>query len=181
MIPPSLMNANFLFTLIPIWEQEPVPPTPCPAPTPTIRSDKASSRIDATQPDGDADGVNDQVALRMVFKGYRLRRHDRLHQAEAFAGYERFVENRSDDDEDRQRQDQRARSAVRSESACRERSEQPGTTPSAPSDSAKSHRQHRHTNATRPLGSLLAGMRRTGARVHACAAKLTAKDPRVPP
>jgi hypothetical protein len=135
MIPPSLLNTNFLFTLIPIWEPEPVPPQPCPETTddPANTSGEASARSSA-QPNGDADGVNDQVALRMVFKGFRLGLMTDW-QAEAFAGYERFVENRSDDDEDRQRQDQRVRSAVRPSPHAANGPEQPGAAPSAPSDS----------------------------------------------
>jgi hypothetical protein len=137
MIPPSLLSTNFLFTLIPIWEPAPAPPEPCPATTddPANPSGEASAPS-STQPNGDADGINDQVALRMVFKGFRLGLMTDW-QAEAFAGYERFVENRSDDDEDRQRQDQRSRSAVRLNPNAASGPEQPGTTPSAPSDSGE--------------------------------------------
>ena len=126
MIPPSLFNANLLFTLIPIWEPEPVPADDAAA-TPSEANAESS-----TQPHGDADGVNDQVALRMVFKGYKLGVMTD-YQAEHFSGYERFVENRSDDDEERQRQDQRARSAVRPNPPAASGPQQPGTTPSAPS------------------------------------------------
>jgi len=135
MIPPSLMNASFLFTLIPIWEEEPVPPSPCPAPDadgsdPTT----ASSPSAAAQSGGDADGVNDQVALRMVFKGYRLGVMTDF-TAEANPGYERFAENRSDDDADRHRQEQRARNAVRPNPHAA--SEPPGTSAPASSDSTE--------------------------------------------
>ena len=129
MIPPSLLNANFLFTLIPIWEPEPPATTDDPA-NPSGETSAQSS----AQPTGDADGINDQVALRMVFKGFRLGLMTDW-QAEAFAGYERFVENRSDDDEDRQRQNERARSALRPNPHAASGPEQPGTTPSAPSNS----------------------------------------------
>jgi hypothetical protein len=112
MIPPSLLNASFLFTLIPIWEQEPAPlPPPCPAP-PDSTDNGADGTAPAAQSAGDADGVNDQVALRMVFKGYRLGITTDWN-AEVNQGYERFVESRSDDDAERQRQNQRAGSPVR--------------------------------------------------------------------
>jgi hypothetical protein len=102
MIPPSLLNASFLFTLIPIWEQEPAPlPPPCPAP-PDSTDNGADGTAPAAQSAGDADGVNDQVALRMVFKGYRLGITTDWN-AEVNQGYERFVESRSDDDAERQR------------------------------------------------------------------------------
>jgi hypothetical protein len=128
MIPPSLMNASFLFTLIPIWEEEPIPaPQPCPAPDSADGNDgtnaPTAAAADDAQPTGDADGVNDQMALRMVFKGYRLGVMTDF-TAEANPGYERFAENRSDDDAERQRQEQRTRSAVRPSPHAA--SEQPG-------------------------------------------------------
>jgi hypothetical protein len=68
----------------------------------------------------------------MVFKGYKLGVMTD-YQAEVFSGYERCVENRSDDDEERQRQDQRARSAVRPNPPAASGPQQPGTAPSTPS------------------------------------------------
>ena len=130
MIPPSLMNGSFLFTLIPIWEPAPAPSPPCPddpAATPA-EADAASD----PEPRSDADGVNDQVALRMVFKGFRLAVVTDW-QAEAFTGYERWVENRADDDAERERQNQRARGAVRPNPHTPSGPEQAGTAPSASS------------------------------------------------
>ena len=114
MIPPSLLNASFLFTLVPIWEQEPAPAPPCPPPGADAPDAPATEAAPASNASvgADADGVNDQVALRMVFKGYRLAVMTDW-AAEANPGYERWVENRGDDEAERQRQDQRARSAVR--------------------------------------------------------------------
>jgi hypothetical protein len=136
MIPPSLLNASFLFTLVPIWEQEPVSPAPCPAPA-TDGHDPTPSESGTTpsgQPAGDADGINDQVALRMVLKGYKLAVIPDW-VAEANPGYDHWVEGRSDDDAERQRQDQRARSAIRPASPQGPSGpEQPDTAPSAPSD-----------------------------------------------
>jgi hypothetical protein len=130
MIPPSLMNGSFLFTLIPIWEPEPVPADdPAAAPNETNADSSA-------QANGDADGVSDQAALRMVFKGYKLGVMTDW-QAEAFTGYERSVENRSDEDAERERQNQRARSVVRANPHAPAGPEQAGTAPSAPSDSAE--------------------------------------------
>jgi hypothetical protein len=139
MIPPSLMNASFLFTLIPIWEQEPVPaPQPCPAPDGTDGNDGPNASTAAAAADapaaGDADGVNDQVALRMVFKGYRLGVMTDF-TAEANPGYERFAENRNDDDADRQRQEQRTRSAVRPSPHAA--GEQPGVSTPASNESTE--------------------------------------------
>jgi hypothetical protein len=111
MIPPSLLNASFLFTLIPIWEQEPVPPPPCTTP-PENTDNGADGTAPTAESAGDADGVNDQVALRMVFKGYRLGITTDWN-AEVNQAYERFVESHSDDDAERQRQNQRAGSPVR--------------------------------------------------------------------
>lgn len=138
MIPPSLLNASFMFTLLPIWEQEPVPTEPCPAPASAPEGSDASNTESNSQPSGqpagDADGINDQVALRMVFKGYKLAVVPQW-EAEANPGYERWVENRGDDDAERQRQDQRARSAIRPASPQGPSGpEQPDTAPSAPSD-----------------------------------------------
>jgi hypothetical protein len=138
MIPPSLLNASFLFTLIPIWEQEPVTPTPCPAPAAEGYDAPAteSTELPSGLPAGDADGINDQVALRMVFKGYRLAVVPDW-EAQVNPGYERFAENRNDDDAERQRQDQRARSAVRPNPHAATNPEQAGSAPSAPSDSGE--------------------------------------------
>ena len=114
MIPPSLLNVSYLFTLVPIWEQEPVA-TPSAGASPANADDPATDA--AAQPNGqtgaDADGVNDQVAMRMVLKGYRLSvMPDWL--AEANPGYTHWVENRSDDDNEaeRQRQAQLARARL---------------------------------------------------------------------
>jgi len=112
MIPPSMLNASFLFTLVPIWEQEQVPPAPCQAPA-TDGDEPTASESGAApsgQPAGDADGTNDQVALRMVLKGYKLAVVPSW-AAEANPGYERWVEGRSDDDAERQ--EQRARAGTR--------------------------------------------------------------------
>jgi hypothetical protein len=122
MIPPSLLSISYYFSLVSIWENEPTEPAPSPLPdggcdgtdgaTPTAAESAAQG------PAGDADGVNDQVALRRVFKGYKL---EAVPQWEALAnsGYERFVENRHDDDLDRARRDERSRNA------------RPATTPAA--------------------------------------------------
>jgi len=139
MIPPSLLTASYIFTLLPIWEQEPVPTEPCPAPASAPDGSDASNTESNSQPSGqpagDADGINDQVALRMVLKGYKLAVVPQW-EAEANPGYERWVENRGDDDAERQRQEQRARSAVRPTSPQGPSGpEQPGAVPSAPSDS----------------------------------------------
>jgi hypothetical protein len=55
--------------------------------------------------------------------------------AEANPGYERFAENRSDDDADRHRQEQRARNAVRPNPHAA--SEPTGTSAPASSDSTE--------------------------------------------
>jgi hypothetical protein len=138
MIPPSLMNASYLFTLIPFWEEEPVPPPPCtePAAEGSDAPPAETTEPVSGQPEGDADGVNDEVAVRLVFKGFRLGfMTDWV--AEVNPGYERFVEHGSDDDADRQRQDQRARNAVRPNPHAAGSPEQPRAEPSAPSDSGE--------------------------------------------
>lgn len=135
MIPPSLLNITYYFSLLPVWEQEPVPTEPCPTPAASDGSqpDGESATPPANaQPAGDADGINDQVALRLVFKGYKLTAVEDWNCL-SNTGYERWVENRADDDAERQRQDQRARSATRPNPHAPTGPEQPGTTPSASS------------------------------------------------
>jgi hypothetical protein len=131
MIPPSFLTGSFLFTLIPVWEQEPAAPAPCPAPPPDDGAAPEQAAAPSESASGaDADGVNDQVALRMVFKGYKLGvTTDWV--AEVNPGHVRWGENRSDDDADRQRQDQRARSAARP--ALPQAPGAPDSTASAPS------------------------------------------------
>jgi hypothetical protein len=136
---PSLLDVGYYFTWVPVWEDEPVPPAPEQPPGGECGAAEGSSEPDTeaaatTEPGGDADGVNDEVAVRSVFKGYRLGLMTDW-VAEVNPGYERFVENRSDDDADRQRQDQRARSALRTNPHAAQSLEQHDPEPSAPSDS----------------------------------------------
>ena len=111
MIPPSLLNITYYFSLLPVWEQEPVPTEQSQTPAAADGSDTPEANAQsAGQPGADADGVNDQVAMRMVLKGYKLTAIPQW-EAQANADYERWVEDRSDEDAERNRQDQRARSA----------------------------------------------------------------------
>lgn len=115
MIPPSLLNISYYFSLLPIYEQAPAEPAaPCPPPASDAGDANADTPAPETnvQPGGDADGINDQVALRMVFKGYKLTAIPQW-EAQANAGYERWIESGGDDDAERQRQDQRARGTVK--------------------------------------------------------------------
>ncbi len=113
MIPPSFLTGSFLLTWIPVWEQEPAAPEPnATAPTDDGAAPEQAAAPSDSSAGADADGVNDQVALRMIFKGYKLGvTTDWV--AEVNPGHVRWAENRSDDDADRQRQDQRARGSAR--------------------------------------------------------------------
>ena len=135
---PSLLEVGYYFTWVPIWEDEPVSPPSEPTPGGECAAAEGGREPDteaaaATESGGDADGVNDEVAVRSVFKGFRLGVLTDW-TAVLNPGYEHWVENRSDDDADRQRQDQRARSAVRPNPHAAGAPEQPDTAASAPSD-----------------------------------------------
>ena len=111
MIPPSLLNVTYYFSLLPVWEQEPVPTEQ--SQTPAAADGSGTNEANAQpsgQPGADADGVNDQVAMRMVLKGYKLSATPQW-EAQANAGYEQWIEDRGDEDAERHRQDQRARGA----------------------------------------------------------------------
>jgi hypothetical protein len=116
MIPPSLLDVTYYFSWVPCWEDEPVAPTE-PAPegaNPSAESGNESNTEAAPaaeQPGGDADGVNDVVAVHRVFKGYRLVAIPD-YTATAFTGYTRWIESGQDEDLERGRRDERARRAV---------------------------------------------------------------------
>ena len=111
MIPPTLMYASYLFTAVPIFEQEPLdPPSSGEAPPAGCTSAEAGG-APAPQAAGDADGINDQVAFRLVFKGFRWAAVPHW-EAEVNPGYERWVEGRSDDAAEHAREDERTRLAA---------------------------------------------------------------------
>jgi hypothetical protein len=132
-IPPSLLNIGYYFSLLPIYEQEPAPTSPSPAPADVADAEPGSAAANPAT-GGDADGINDQVALRMVFKGYKLIAVPQW-EAQANSGYEHAMDNRADDSEERRRQDQRARSTVHPQPPAATNTEQPGAA-ATPDDSA---------------------------------------------
>ena len=131
-IPPTLLGLTYYFAAVPIYESEPVPPPPA---NPAGDGDGGAGplRPPAAVPLGDADGVNDQVATRLVFKGYKWVPMPSW-EAESNPDYEVWIENRDDNDAERQRQDQRARSAVRPNPHAATGLDQPGSAPAAPID-----------------------------------------------
>lgn len=138
MIPPSLLNIGYYFALLPVYEQQPAVPAASDSPSSSDGGEPDSGACAPATTEGavgaDADGINDQVALRMVLKGYKL---TAVRQWEALAnpGYEHFIETRDDDSDERQRQDQRARSIVRPNPQPGHDTVDPaGAAPTAPSD-----------------------------------------------
>jgi hypothetical protein len=116
MISPSLLDISYYFSLVPCWEDEPVAPAPEQNPEGACGSAEGANEPNAeataaSEAAGDADGINDVVAVHRVFKGYRLVAVPD-YTATAFTGYTRWIEDRQDDDLERGRRDERARHAA---------------------------------------------------------------------
>jgi hypothetical protein len=113
---PSLLEVGYYFTWVPVWEDEPVSPAPEQPPSgesaaAEVGSEPETEAAAPTEPGGDADGVNDEVAVRRIFKGYRLEAMPD-YTATAFSGYVRYIDNRQDEDIEHGRRDEHARRAV---------------------------------------------------------------------
>jgi hypothetical protein len=136
MIPPSLLSISYYFSLVSIWENEPTEPAPSPLPDGGCEGSDEATPAAAQPLSSDADGINDQVAMRRVFKGYKL---EAVPQWEALAnsGYERHVENRHDDDLDRARRDERSRNTRPATTPAANGPDQPDAAPPASSDSGE--------------------------------------------